>query len=181
MNRGILFAGPSTLVLSALLHACRPAPAPDQLRTLDSLNTTLEAARSTLAELDRTQYTVAAERYAQVGTVLEERFKDTLDPSEAERSVSCYLAIRSAREKGLAFDEVQADVRGAQQRLAALEHDLMNGAIDPQQGRELLAREVELASDLDGNVRVVIADHTRIRRALDTLALSMNERAQELP
>ena len=170
MNRGILFATALTLTWGSLGSGCKPAASPmhtgpSQLKSVDSLLTSVEAALLTLNELDRERYTRATAVYRSEALRFQERFKDTLDRPTAELLGNHFRLLRAAETMGQEHDLMLAELVVAKERLKALRQDLESGALDGQGAEVALAAERNVGKDMAEQVDAVIANYRTIQRA----------------
>lgn len=168
-SRGILFAVLAALALSAVAPACRRSADPAQLRTVDSLLTSVDAALLTLNELDRVRYHRSDSLHAQREALFNVRLADTLDRATADALANQFLVLRSAARMGEDHDRLLTDLTAARVRLAALQTDLTNGAMDPVTATDALAHEHHHVVQLDSNVRWVLDNYRSIQRVWDDL------------
>jgi hypothetical protein len=169
MNRGILFAVLSALALCAVAPACHRSPDPAQLRTVDSLITSIDAALLTLNELDPVRYAHSDSLHAQREALFNVRFTDTLDRTVADALATPFLVLRSAARMGEDHRRVVTDLEAARIRLAALQTDLSSGAMEPETSAAALVEERNLAVQLDSNVHWILDNYRSLQRVWDDL------------
>ncbi len=170
MNRGILFASLIAFAWSGLGLACRTPANELQIKTLDGMITRVEAAKLTLNELDRIRYDRAAALYRSDAPRFMERFKDTLDRATALRLGNHFNVLRAAGEMGNDHDSIASDLVDSKERLRALRHDMVNGAMDAEETTVILTNEATALEVLDAQVRQVITNYRAVQRAWDDLA-----------
>ncbi|MEX1131601.1 MAG: hypothetical protein WEC15_00110 [Flavobacteriales bacterium] len=186
MNRGILFASIIAFAWSGLGLACRNPANEAQIRTVDSMITSLEAAKLTLNELDRIRYDRAAALYRSDSSRFIARFADTLDRSTAERLGNHFRVLRAAANIGADHSLVGEDLASSKERLLALRNDMENGALNEEGTHQALLNETRIVDALDGQVQQVIVNYRAVQRAWDDLAtvdslLAASPRNTQLP
>ncbi|MEO8589062.1 MAG: hypothetical protein ABI432_06825 [Flavobacteriales bacterium] len=170
MNRGILLASITALAMNGLFQGCRTPADPAQLRTVDSLITTVDAAMLTLNELDRTRYQRTDSMFQVQRPLFEARFKDTLDRAAADVLGNQFLALRTAADMGRDHERVLNDLGTTAERLRALRLDLQNGAMEPPKGRIAMNRERTAWSLLETSVLGVIDNYRIVQRTWENVA-----------
>lgn len=170
MNRGILFAAIAALALNGFLHSCRTAPDPAQLRAVDSLITSVDAAMLTLNELDRARFQRTDSMFQAQRALFETRFQDTLDRATADALGNQFIVLRGSAEMGKAHENVLIDLGATAERVRALALDLKNGAMEPEAGRAALANEYKAWASLDSSVHVAIDNYRLVQSAWDNAA-----------
>ena len=167
MNRGILFVALAAFVGSTLVQACRRSALPEQLATLDSLTTALEAATLTLNELDVRHYATADSIWGTTRHLFLERFADTLDRTNAATLGEQFLRLRAASRMAIEHRKAQAAIDAAVIRVNALRGDLAQGAIDREAGHVAFLNEQHSVASLDTLVQHVIVNYRSTQRALE--------------
>ena len=166
MKCGILFAALFALIGSSLA-SCRRAADPREIATVDSLITTLHAARLTLNELDTHRYTTADSILGAARAGFLDRFSDTLDKATAATLGDQFVQLREAHRRALEHRRVSQVVAHGSERLTRLRNDLINGALKEDAVRQAIAKESTAAKALERSVLQVIEDHRANQRALE--------------
>lgn len=170
MNRGILLAMAMTLAGSGFLPGCRTPPDTAQLRTVDSLITSVDAAMLTLNELDRSRYTRTDSLFQAQRALFAARFADTLDRTTADALANQFITLRSATTMARDHEQVLADLGTTAERLRALQLDLRNSTMEPSKGKEAILTERAAWSLLETNLLGIIDNYRALQRTWDNVA-----------
>ncbi len=170
MNRGILFAAIGALAVNGFFQGCRTPADPAQLRAVDSLITTVDAAILTLNELDRARFLRTDSMFKAQRPLFETRFQDTLDRATADALGNQFIALRGSAEMGQAHENVLSDLSASSERLRALQLDLKNGAMEPDAARAVIANEFKTWTSLETSVLGVIDNYRVVQRAWEQMA-----------
>ncbi len=169
MHRGILFIAVLALVLSGLVNACRRPADEQNLRKVDSLITTIDAAIFTLNELDPGRFDRAHTAFAEREPLFKERFADTLDRRSAELLGDQYLALQASGS--MATDHVRTlqELAGAAERLRTLRQDIGNAAMNVEEERTAIGTEEQVHELLQANVQRTIQNYRTIQEVWEKL------------
>lgn len=169
--RGMLLAGLLAMIGNALLVSCRRAADPRQLATVDSLITTMEAARLTLHELDTQHYATADSILQGTRARFLQRFSDTLDKNTATVLGNQFIALRETGQRATDHRMVVQAVHEAGARLARLRHDVSSGALSAEDAATAIASETAASETVEQGVLQVITNHQATQRALEQQAM----------
>lgn len=128
MRPAILF---TTLIAFTMLvgaSACRQAADRTLAMTVDSMHTVNNGALLTLQELDDARFDHLDSIFRYQHPLFQTRFMDTLTPTEAGRLGNQFLVLRRASQMGRDQRALTIRLRERNERLAALELDLAQGA-----------------------------------------------------
>lgn len=170
MNRGILFAAIVALGVNGFFQGCRTPADTAQLRAVDSLITSVDAAILTLNELDRARYQRTDSMFQVQRLLFETRFQDTLDRATADALGNQFIVLRGSAEMGHAHESVLNDLSASSERLRALQLDLKNGAMEPDAARTVIANEYKTWTSLETSVLGVIENYRVVQRAWENVA-----------
>ena len=157
------------LVWSGLVNSCRRQADEQNLRKVDSLITTVDAAIMTLNELDPGRFERAHAAFAVREPLFKERFADTLDRRSAEVLGDQYLALQAAG--GMASDHVRTlqELAGSAERLRKLHQDVGNAAMGMEEERSAIGTEEQIHELLQANVQRTIQNYRTIQQAWEKL------------
>ena len=158
------------MALNGFFQGCRTPADPVQLRAVDSLITTVDAAMLTLNELDRARYRRTDSMFQAQRPMFETRFQDTLDRATADALGNQFIALRGSAEMGAVHDSVLSDLTAATERLRALQLDLKNGAMEPEAGRPVISNEFKVWTSLESSVHGVIDNYRVVQHAWENVA-----------
>ncbi len=178
MNRGILFALTTALVVSSL--ACRHPADPAQIATVDSLTNAMEAANMTLNELNLDHYQKATTLLDADRALYRDRFQDTLDKATALTLAGHFNRLREATHMSDDHASVQEATGTSAKRLRALHTDLEAGSLDPDAAARAILIELRIAKNMDSLVQQVIMNYRSTQLAL-TLQPKVDSLLAKLP
>ena len=170
MNRGILFAALVALALGTVATSCRRATDPRQLATVDSLITTMEAARLTLNELDTQRYATADSILQGTRALFLHRFHDTLDKTTATALGNQFIALRETDRRATDHRQVVKAVHDAANRLGRLRNDVNSGALSAEDVAKAIANEAAATEGIEHALMQVITNHQATQRVLEQQA-----------
>jgi len=166
MKRGILFAGLVALVASTTVSSCRRAADPQQLATVDSLITAMEAARLTLNELDTQRYAKADSILQRTRGLFLRRFNDTLDKATATQLGAQFVELRETSRREADHLATQQNLSESTIRLKRLRNDIAQGALPEEGIVNALRQEARAAEHAEKNLLLVIENHQATGRSL---------------
>lgn len=169
-HRGMLLAGLLAIIGNVLLVSCRRSADPRQLATVDSLITSMEAARLTLHELDTQHYATADSILEGTRALFLQRFADTLDKNTATVLGNQFIALRETGHRATDHRMVVQAVHEAEVRLARLRHDVSSGALAAEDAAMAIANETAASGTIEQGVMQVITNHQATQRVLEQQA-----------
>lgn len=166
MERGILFAALVALIGSASV-SCRRVTDPAQSVAVDSLITTLEAARLTLNELDTQRYAAADSLLQWHRALFLKRFSDTLDKADAALLGDQFVQLRQATRRANDHRNVARAVDHGTARLKLLKQDLAAAAWPQEEVTRALLDETNATVGIEASVMQVMEAYQTNSRALE--------------
>jgi len=165
------------LLTATLQQACRRTSEPEFIAATEDMAKHTDSLRMSLDNMDTAAITHMYALFTSERPAIEQRFKDTLSPQEAEILGNYHRAMAVTLPRVMGDRQrLYARLDSTRQRLGNLRHDLDQGLLDKKQQRQAIETEQAWDSTLTNDVERLRADigqlekdRLKYRSAIDPL------------